>query len=311
MVGPAVYNCRMENFRLKVFRTVAKELNFRKASELLRLSQPAVSQQVHALEEELRVALFDRSGSRVRLTAAGAVLLKYAQRLANLSVEALEAIGKLQEGSTGELHLGASTTVAQYILPRMLGAFKKLYPRIAISVISGNTERIVKALLDDEIVLGIIEGPVSSREVHKQRFLGDRMVLIIPRKHAWARKKIILLDDLADAPLLLRERGSGSRHVVELALKRAGLRINRSLAMELDSTEAIVAGVEAGLGIGFVSEWAIVKELRVGTLSTVAVEGLEIRRDLTFIRRAGPALEGPPAAFEEFALREARSRERP
>jgi len=301
----------MENFRLKVFRTVAERLNFRKASELLHLSQPAVSQQVHALEEELGVALFDRSRGRVTLTEAGAVLLKYARRAASLSAEALEAIGKLQGGSAGELRLGASTTVAQYILPRMLGAFQKHYPQTAISVISGNTERIIKALLEDEVMLAIIEGPVSRREVHKQRFLIDKMVLIVPRKHPGAKSKTISLDQLREAPLLLRERGSGSRHVVELALRRAGLRLNRlRVAMELDSTEAIVAGVEAGLGVGFVSEWVIVKELRLGTLRTVAIDGLEIERELTLIRPAGPALEGSAAAFEEFALREARAREK-
>jgi LysR family transcriptional regulator, transcriptional activator of the cysJI operon len=301
----------MENFRLKVFRIVGEELNFRKASELLRLSQPAVSQQVHALEEELGVALFDRSGSRVELTAAGALLLKYARRAADLSAETLEALGKLHGVPTGELRLGASTTVAQYILPRMLGAFKKQYPRTVLSVISGNTKQIVEALLNDEIVAGMIEGPVSSREVHKQRFITDKMVLIVPRKHAWTAKKIIPIDALAEAPLLLRERGSGSRRVVELALKRAGLRLSRlRLAMELDSTEAIVSGVEAGLGVGFVSEWAIAKELRLGTLSAVAIEGLEIQRDLTFIRRAGPALEGAAAAFEQFALHGIQDRKR-
>lgn len=297
----------MENFRLKVFRTVAGQLNFRKASELLHLSQPAVSQQVHALEEELGVALFDRSGGKVQLTPAGAVLLQYAQRAAELSQEALDAIGKLQGVTTGELRLGASTTVAQYILPRMLGAFQKQYPYIVLSVISGNTERVVEALLKNQIVLGIIEGPVSSREVSKQRFLKDRMVLIVPGTHPQVKSRSIPLQALTEAPLLLRERGSGSRRVVELALRRAGLRLKRlRVAMELDSTEAIVAGVEAGLGVGFVSERAIAKELRLGTLKTVTVDGLEIERDLSLIRRAGPALEGAAAAFEQFALRESR-----
>lgn len=298
----------MENFRLKVFRTVAEHLNFRKAAELLHLSQPAVSQQVHALEEELGVALFDRSGSRVQLTAAGAVLLKYAHKAARLAAEAQEAIARLQGNGGGELRLGASTTPAQYILPRMLGAFRKQHPRTAISVISGNTERIVTALLNDEITLGIIEGPAASRAVHKQLFLKEKLVLIVPKKHAWARSRGIPLDALAEASLLLRERGSGTRRVVELALKRAGLRLSQlHVSMELDSTEAIVAGVEAGLGVGFVPERAIAKELRLGTLATVRIDGLEVQRDLTFIRRAGPALEGAAAAFEQFALREAQA----
>jgi DNA-binding transcriptional LysR family regulator len=299
----------MENFRLKVFRTVAEQLNFRKASELLHLSQPAVSQQVHALEEELGVSLFDRSGSRVQLTAAGNLLLKYAKRAARLAAEAREAIERLQGNGGGELRLGASTTPAQYILPRMLGAFKKQHPRTSISVISGNTEHIVEALLDDRITLGIIEGPAASRAVHKQFFLKENLVLIVPKKHPWARGGSIPLDALADASLLLREQGSGTRRVLELAFRKAGLKLSQlHVSMDLDSTEAIVSGVEAGLGVGFVPERAIAKELRLGTLATVQIEGLAVQRDLNFVRRAGPALEGAAAAFEQFALREAQAR---
>jgi LysR family transcriptional regulator, transcriptional activator of the cysJI operon len=296
----------MENFRLKVFRIVAAQASFRRASEILHLSQPAVSQQIHALEEELGVSLFDRGGSRVRLTEAGAVLLKYAERGARLAAEALAALGRAQGETTGALRLGASTTVAQYVLPRMLGAFQQLHPRVQLSVISGNTEHIVAALQKNQIDLGIIEGPASSREIHRSKFLEDRMVLIVPRKHPWSSRGAIPLAALSDAPLLVRERGSGSRRVVELALRRAGLtRRQLHISLELDSTEAILSGVEAGLGVGFVSQWAVGKEVRLGTLKIIAVEGLEIRRDFTLIRHLGPAPEGPPGAFERFALAEA------
>ncbi len=296
----------MENFRLKVFRAVAEQESFRKAAERLNLSQPAVSQNVHALEEELGVTLFDRSGNRVRLTQPGTVLLRYARRSAQLARETLDALAKIEGEPRGELHLGASTTVAQYILPRMLGAFKKQYPQITLSVASGNTEQVVELLLRGKIAMGIIEGPASSRELRKRRFLEDRMVLIVPRQHPWAAMREISIDLLKDAPLLMRERGSGSRRVVELALKRSGLKLGQlHVAMDLDSTEAIVSGVEAGLGVGFVSAWAIGKEVRLGTLKPVRVAGLEIVRDLTLIQRGGPAPEGAAGAFERFALSEA------
>ena len=296
----------MENFRLKVFRAVAEQESFRKAAERLNLSQPAVSQNIHALEEELGVTLFDRSGNRVRLTQAGSVLLRYARRSAQLAREALDELAKIEGEPRGELHLGASTTVAQYILPRMLGAFKKQYPQITLSVASGNTEHVVELLLRGKIAMGIIEGPASSRELRKRRFLEDRMVLIVPRQHPWAAMREISIDLLKEAPLLMRERGSGSRRVVELALKRSGLKLGQlHVAMDLDSTEAIVSGVEAGLGVGFVSAWAIGKEVRLGTLMRVRVTGLEIVRDLTLIQRSGPGLEGAAEAFEQFALSEA------
>jgi LysR family transcriptional regulator, transcriptional activator of the cysJI operon len=298
----------MENFRLKVFRTVAEQVSFRKAAERLNLSQPAVSQQVHALEEELGTTLFDRSGNRVRLTPAGTVLLKYARRGAQLAREALDALARIEGAPRGDLRLGASTTVAQYILPRMLGAFQKEYPHVALSVTSGNTEHIVDLLLRGEVEMGIIEGPASSRELRKRRFLEDKMVLIVPRGHAWATMREVPLELLKEAPLLMREPGSGSRRVVELTLKRSGLKLGQlHVAMDLDSTEAIVSGVEAGLGVGFVSQWAIGKEVWLGTLKPVRVAGLQIVRDLTLIQRSGPSPEGAAEAFERFALHEAES----
>lgn len=296
----------MENFRLKVFRAVADLASFRKASEHLNLSQPAVSQQIHALEEELGVTLFHRSNNRVRLTEEGAVLIKYARRGAKLAAEALEALARVHGEPAGELHIGASTTVAQYILPRILGAFQKQHPGIALSVTSGNTERIVAGLLKGDTAIAIIEGPVSSRDVHKERFLEDHMVLIVPKGHPWARLPEVPVQLLNEAPLLMREQGSGSRRVVELALKRKGLKLRQlRLVMDLDSTEAIVSGVEAGLGVGFVSRWAIGKEIRLGTVKPVRVQGLEIVRDLTLIRRSGPAPDGAAGAFERFARKQA------
>jgi DNA-binding transcriptional LysR family regulator len=309
------YSYRMENFRLRVFRTVAEESSFRRAAERLHLSQPAVSQQIHALEEELGATLFDRGKSGIRLTEAGAILLRYARRGARLAEEALAALSGLRGESRGTLRIGASMTVTQYILPRLLGSFLEQHPRIEPTVTSGNTEQIVGALAQRKIDLGLIEGPVSSREVYRQRFFEDRLVLIVGRRYPWpgggtpARSKpvrsAIPLRALTEVPLLMRERGSGSRRVVELALRRAGLRLgDLRIAMNLDSIVAIISAVEAGLGAGFVSEWAIQKELKLGTVRVIPVEGLDIRRRMDLIRPFGPLPEGPAGAFERFVLTE-------
>lgn len=296
----------MENFRLRVFRTVAEEASFRRAAERLHLSQPAVSQQIHALEEELGTTLFDRGKGRIRLTEAGGVLLRYARKGARLAEEAQAALDRMRGETTGTLRIGASMTVTQYILPRMLGAFREQHPRIELSVTSANTEHIVGALAKGKIDLGLIEGPVSSRDVFRQRFFEDRMVLIVGRHYPWPSKPAIPVLALTEAPLIMRERGSGSRRVVELALRRAGLRLSDlRIAMSLDSIVAIIASVEAGLGAGFVSDWAIRKELRLGTVRVVQVQGLEMRRDMHLIRPFGPIPEGPAGAFERFVLAEA------
>jgi LysR family transcriptional regulator, transcriptional activator of the cysJI operon len=300
----------LENFRLRVFRAVAEELSFRKAAEVLHLSQPAVSQHVHALEEEVGMQLFDRArggghGSQISLTEAGRVLLGYADRAAETMVEARRALAALNDETVGPLRLGASTTVAQYLLPRILGAFLKQYPQVKLSLVSGNTEQIVEAVTEKKVALGIIEGPAMRREVKTEPMVQDEMVLIVSPNHVWAARKggVIEQKELGGVPLLLRERGSGSRRVVERALKKVGLPL-RSLqvAMELDSTEAIISGVEAELGVGFVSRWAVGKVLRLGTVKVIAVKGLEIRRDFSFVRLAGAEMTGAAAAFQRFAM---------
>jgi len=219
--------------------------------------------------------------------------------------EAQRALAALNDEVAGELRLGASTTVAQYVLPRILGAFLRQYPQVKLSLISGNTERIVEAVAEKKVALGIIEGPAMRRDVKTERMVRDEMVLIVSPNHAWAAHKggIIAPAELARVPLLLRERGSGSRRVVERALKNAGLPLRSlTVAMELDSTEAIISGVEAELGVGFVSRWAVGKVLRLGSVKVVGVEGMEILRDFSFVRLAGAEGSGTAAAFQRFAL---------
>jgi DNA-binding transcriptional LysR family regulator len=214
-------------------------------------------------------------------------------------------LAALNHEAVGELRLGASTTVAQYVLPRILGAFLRQYPQVKLSLVSGNTERIVEAVAEERVELGIIEGPAMRRDVKTERMVRDEMVLIVSPNHAWAARKAraIAPAELARVPLLLRERGSGSRRVVERALKKAGLPL-RSLkvAMELDSTEAIISGVEAELGVGFVSRHAVGKVLRLGSVKVMEVEGLEILRDFSFVRLVGTEATGTVAAFQRFAM---------
>jgi DNA-binding transcriptional LysR family regulator len=239
------------------------------------------------------------------LTAAGRILLGYAAKAAETMAEAQRALAALNGEVVGELRLGASTTVAQYVLPRILGAFLKQYPQVHLSVVSGNTERIVQAVADEEVALGIIEGPAMRRDVKTARMVRDEMVLIVSPNHAWAKSGVIDREQLRSVPLLLREPGSGSRRVVERALKRAGLPLRAlKVAMELDSTEAIISGVEAELGVGFVSRWAIGKVTRLGTVRRVAVEGLEMPRDFSFAWLAGAEVVGAAAVFRRFAANE-------
>lgn len=292
----------LENFRLVVFRAVAEQQSFRKAAEELYLTQPAVSLQIKALEEDLGAQLFDRSGSQVRLTAVGEVLLEYASQSHELLEQAEQEIAAMGGEQAGRLTLGASTTIAQYVLPRLLSQFCERHPRVNPTLLSGNTEHIVHALRDQKITLGFIEGPPRTRDVRTQPFLQDELVLIVPAAHEWAEQSSLACSDLASAPLLMRERGSGTRQIVEMALERHGIK-KRSLrvAMELDSTEAIKSAVEAGLGVGFVSRWAIAKDMRLGrSLKIAEIKGLRMRRDFLIAVAKGPEPQGLALEFRRF-----------
>jgi len=292
----------LENFRIVVFRAVAEQLSFRKAAEELYLTQPAVSLQIKALEEELGVQVFDRAGAQITLTQAGTILLRYARQVNSLFVQVEREIVALTGDHAGQLALGASTTIAQYVLPRLLGEFCKEHPRVHPTLISGNTEHIVDAVEKQKIELGFIEGPARSRAVKTKPFLEDDLLLIVPAAHEWAELESISSAEIASAPLLMRERGSGTRRVVEMALERQGLK-QKSLRimMELDSTEAIKSAVEAGLGVGFVSRWAMAKDLRLGThFKIVEVSGLRIKRSFSVAYTSGVEPLGLADEFRRF-----------
>jgi DNA-binding transcriptional LysR family regulator len=294
---------QLENFRLKVFRAAAEHLNFHKAGEQLFLTQPAVTLQIKALESDLGVRLFDRRGGRVSLTRQGSVLLKYANRLAALVSEAERELGCKDGKVSGALSLGVSTTIAQYVLARLLGAFLREYPSIDFTLHSGNTSAMVRLLLDGGVAIGLIEGPARDRGVRSERFMEDELVAIAPLDTPGDLSRA----EFVKATLLMRERGSGSRQVVELALKKAGFPINDfGKVMTLDSTEAIKSAVELGQGIGFASRWAISKELELGTLKIVQVEGVRATRHFSLITRTGPEPQGPAGALRTFALQRAR-----
>ena len=292
----------LENFRLVVFRAVAEQRSFRKAAEELYLTQPAVSLQIKALEKDLGVQLFDRSGTQAGLTAAGEVLLEYSRRVHKLLTQAEHEIASLNGEHAGKLTLGASTTIGQYVLPRLLGEFCAEHPRVFPALMSGNTECIVEAVKEQRIALGFIEGPPRSRDVRTEPFLRDELVLIVPAAHEWAEQVSISGGDLTAAPLLMRERGSGSRRIIELALERHGIKRRAlNIVMELDSTEAIKSAVEAGLGVGFVSRWAIAKDLRLGhSFKIVEIKGLRIHREFLTVTVKGPEPDGLVSEFRRF-----------
>jgi len=298
----------MENFRLKVFRTVARHLNFRIAAEDLLLTQPAVTQQTKALEADLDVALFDRAGGKVTLTAAGAALLPLAEQLASLANQAREAVAATTSSHAGKLTLAASQTIGQYLLPRLIAGFLAENPKVEIQVISGNTQQALEALLDTHTAnLALIEGPALRQDARIQPFMEDHMVCVVPAAHEWADEEVDLVQ-LQQATLVTRELGSGSRRIVEQALEDASIPLrDLHIRMTFDSTEGLLSAVEAGLGIAFVSRWAVRSQLALGTLRVARIKGLRLARMFSLATPTGPEPTGTAGAFHRFVLERAES----
>ncbi len=292
----------IENFRIRVFRAVAHHLNFSRAAEELLLTQPAVTQQVKALEDELGIPLFDRGGGRITLTPGGAALLPFADKIKALGEEAIAAIAASYGQHGGELTLGASQTIGQYLLPTLIAGFLRMNPKVRITARSGNTDEMLEALVARKIQVALVEGPEGRKDIQIEPFMEDHMVLVVPARHEWADREIAL-QDLKTESLLMREFGSGSRRVVEQALTKAGLKAkDLTVRMELDSTEGLLNAVEAGLGITFVSRWAVRNQLSLGTLKLARVRGLKLARRFSMAYPAGPEPTGNVGAFRNFLL---------
>jgi DNA-binding transcriptional LysR family regulator len=290
----------LENFRLVVFRAVARHASFSKAAEELLLTQPAVTQQIKALEEQFGHPLFHRAGGRVSLTTGGTALLPFAEQIKALTEDAIAAVAKAYGEDAGELSLGASQTIAQYLLPTFMAAFLQTNPLVRLTARSGNTDQMLALLSTGDVQVALLEGPEQRTDVHIEPFMEDQMVLVVSSCHEWAGSRITL-DELRTQPLLVREFGSGSRRVVEQALAAAGLKSrDLNIRMELDSTEGLLNGVEGGLGITFVSRWAVRNQLALGTLKLARVDGLKLSRSFSLAYPAGPEPSGSVGSFLAF-----------
>lgn len=291
----------MFDFRLQVFHTVAKRLNFTKAAAELFITQPAVTKHIHELEHQLQIKLFERNGTHIRLTPGGSLLLQYTEELFALYRKLEFDMNSLTQRQSGKLRLGASTTVAQYVLPPVLAAFHKKFADIDITLTTRNTEQIEQALQNGEIDLGIIEGHSKNKAIRYTEFVKDELVLVANSHHPAARKGAIKAGDLKTIPLLLREPGSGTLEVIAHALKPLGIKLSQlHVEMELASTESMKSYLLHSHCMAFLSIHSIVKELRDKECAIIDVEGLSIERHFNFAQLHGQP-EALPDLFMKFA----------
>jgi LysR family transcriptional regulator, low CO2-responsive transcriptional regulator len=282
--------------QLAVFVAVAQAQSFRRAAERLHTSQPALSQHVKELEDELDVRLLDRLRRNVHLTDAGRLVLDHAQRVFTTLGSVREVIGELKGLQRGSLLIGASTTPGIYVLPRVIGDFRKRHPNITVNFRIANSRVIEERIRANELDLGVVGGHgLVPGEECLAAGLVDELVLIVWPGHPWARRREILPADLESVPLLFREEGSATRQVTERALQ--GARVAYRLAMELDHTEAIKQAVMAELGVAFVSLYTIRGELATRSLHAIRLRGVPIHRHFHVIHNEARALSASAQAF--------------
>ncbi|MEQ9592590.1 MAG: LysR substrate-binding domain-containing protein [Cyclobacteriaceae bacterium] len=294
----------MLSFKHSVFFEVASQMSFTKASQTLFISQPAISKHIKQLEELYKVSLFERRGNTIALTEEGQILYEFILKANAIEKQLQFELNTHRDPQRikGELKLGASTTVALYIVPSVLSGYRKKYPDIKISLFNRNSESVLKALLDHEIDLGIMEGKNKIAQVKSQHFLTDEVVAVCAAKSELTKKPKLNIADVKEIPIALRERGSGTLAAIKQALGAKGIKMSDlKICMRLGGTEALKNFLLADDCLGFLPARAVAKELRDGDLTRLFIEDFVISRQFYFVQRHGDENHGLNSSFIKFA----------
>lgn len=291
----------MDLRRLEVFAKVAELRSFSRAAEALGLTQPTVSEHIRALEDELGALLLDRLGRGATPTRAGSLLLGYARRMLALARETRQALDQFQGRLSGELIVGGSTIPGEYLLPAMIGRFKTLYPDISVRLLIGSSRQVAEWVEDGRAEVGVVGAPPGPKSLVARELQADELVVIVPPEHAWVRKTGVMLAELKAEPLIVRERGSGSREALERALAEVNAALSGfRIAGEIGSTQAIKQAVRAGVGLALVSKRAVEDECRAGLLHCLKVTDLRVARAFYLVTHRDRSRSPLAQAFVEL-----------
>lgn len=279
----------MSDRRLQVFHAVARLLSFTKAADVLHMTQPAVTFQIRQLEEQFDTRLFDRAHNKVTLTEAGHLIFEYSERIFEQYAEMENAVRELTGNFSASLVLGASTTISEYMLPALLGEYKANNPEVRLRLRVSNTDGIVSMVENNVIDLGIVEGPVTNKNLVSEVCRQDALVAVVPTGHELAayaeRGEAISMRKVLEYPYICREQGSGTREVIMDYLREQGLEMQMlKSCLELGSPEAIKGAVEAGMGVSILSKVSISKELKLGSLVPIPLNP-PLSREFSFVRQ--------------------------
>ena len=275
----------MADRRLQEFHTVARLLSFTKAEESLHMTQPAVTFQIRQLEEQFNTRLFDRAHNRISLTDAGKRVYEYADKISELYAKMENAVRDITGEISGVLIIGASTTIAEYMLPSLLGDFKKKYPDVNVQLKVSNSDGIVHMVENNVIDLGVVESPVMNKNLVVEVCRMDQLVAVVSPQHPLAEHESVKLEALLEHPYICREEGSGTREVMLESMHVAGMaETDLRVSMELGSLEVSKGAVEAGMGISIISSATIQKEVKLGTLVAIKTDP-PIVRPFSFVHQ--------------------------
>jgi len=276
------------DYRDSVFISVAENLSFSKAANDLHISQPAITRHIKELEERYKTTLFERKGNKIYLTTAGEKVYhafkKISQQYRNLDFE----IGQLHHNFSGEFKLGASSTISQYVIPKIIASFHKRYPQIQIYLLNGNSFEMENLLLDNKIDLALVENHSTQSGVQYTNFLDDELIIVTGKNSVYAKHDTISLQDLTQIPIVLREQGSGTLEVIQHTLKKQNIHFEQlNTLIHLGSTESIKNFLQDFDGLAIVSEKAVQNELYLQTLVKIKIVGFSISRKFRIAYKQG------------------------
>lgn len=273
----------MIDFRLLTFITVAKTKNFTKAADILNITQPGVSQHIKALEEYYKVKLFNKKGKQMELTSEGMLLFNHAEEVNRMSkMIKYELLNK--SSILNRYYVGATLTIGGYVLPRLIGLYRKKHENTDIILYVENTESIMKRLYDGDIYLGVIEGPFNKSKVKHEKLRDDELVLAVSYLHPFALKDSVTIEEVLQNKLILREKGSGTRKVFENKLLANGYNLeDMNVYMEIGDITALISLVESNLGCTIISKEAIKASVNANTLKIIPIRNFDIIREFNFV----------------------------
>ena len=285
------------DYRDEVFLKVAQNLSFSKAANELFISQPAVTKHIKELESKYKTSLFDRRGNKIFLTKEGSLLYEELREIKARYEELEYRMGSLNNSYSGKLKIGASTTISQYVIPKIIASFLKKYPNIELSIINGNSEEIENKLLNKEIDIALVENELSHQDLKYYPYKTDEIIAVTPKKGIYGKKKQLNLQDLYQIPIIMREKGSGTLQVIQNYFKKNNFDFNKlNIALHLGTTEAIKNFLADFDGIAFLPYVSVKKEILRDELVPLKIKKIDIKRNFRIAQRMGPT----PSAAKIF-----------